>query len=317
MALLRTFEVAARHESFLKAAEELHITPSAVSQQVKGLEAMLGEKLFDRYPRRLQLTTAGRRLLPDLTRGIAILERAVAVLRTPHPTGTLTVSTGVSFALHWMLPRLPRLKLLAPDLTLVLRAEDRLVDLRGGEADVAVRFGTGQYPGLAAELLATDRVYPVCSPSLLRETDALAGLEALGRFPLIHDVTINPNEPWMGWSPWLREAGLTESESVGHLRISGGALVIEAALLGQGAALVRHALVDRLIAAGRLIRLPAPARTTEYSYHLVYPHNRSGSPAVTAFRDWLKDEFAGLERDLRGTTNNSNGPDFLLNRYEN
>ena len=299
LALLRTFEVAARRESFQKAADELHVTPSAVSQQIKGLEEILGEKLFDRRPRGLQLTPVGRRLLPELSRGMGVLETAVAAVRAPHPTGTLTVSTGVSFAVHWMLPRLPRLKARAPELELVLRAEDRLADLRGGEADCAVRFGTGPYPGLVAELLATDRVYPVCSPSLLWPTNALAEGGAFWHFPLIHDVAINPNEPWMGWSPWLREAGLVEGDAAGNLRVHGGVLAIEAALLGQGVALARHTLVDQMVAAGRLVRLPAAARTTEYSYHLVFPHERGGDPAMGAFCNWLKEEFDGLRPLMR------------------
>ncbi len=290
LTLLRTFEAAARHQSFRKAAGELHITPSAVSQQVKALEDFLAIPLFFRHPRTLRLTPEGHRLMPGLTRGLDHFVAALAELRAPLPTGTLTLSTAVSFALHWLLPRLPRFRSRWPGLTLTLVADDRLADLRAGGGDAAVRFGMGRYPGLQSDLIMADMVYPACSPALLAGEDRFRDPRALARATLIHDVGVQEGEPWMGWGPWLRDLGIEEEGAAGSMRVAGAALVIQAALSGIGVALVRHALVADLLATGRLVRLPMTARPTEYAHYLVYPGGRADRPAIAALRSWLREE---------------------------
>ena len=290
LTLLRTFEAAARHQSFRKAAEELHITPSAVSQQVKALEEHLGVALFVRHPRRVRLTADGERLMPGLTRGLDQVVGAVAELRAPPPTGTLTLNTAVSFALHWLLPRMPRFRARLPGLALTVVADDRLSDLRAGDGDAAIRFGTGRYPGLRSDLIMPDMVYPACSPALLADADLFRDPRALSRVTLVHDRDVRDGEPWMGWAPWLREIGLDETAVDGHLRVAGAALTIQAALVGLGVALVRHTLVADLVAAGRLVRLPLGVRRTEYAHHLVYPGGHAATPRITALRGWLMEE---------------------------
>lgn len=290
LTLLRTFEAAARHQSFRKAAEELHITPSAVSQQVKALEQHLGIDLFLRYSRRLRLTAEGARLMPGLTRGLEHVAAAVAELRAPPPTGTLTLNTAVSFAMHWLLPRMPRFRARLPGLALTLIADDRLSDLRAGGVDAAIRFGTGRYPGLRSDLIMPDMIYPACSPALLAAEDLFRDPQRLSRVTLIHDLDIKDGEPWMGWAPWLRELGLDEAAVDGHMRLAGAVLAIQAALVGLGVVLVRHALVADLGAAGRLVRLPLGVRRTEYAHYLVYPGGQADTPRITALRSWLAEE---------------------------
>jgi LysR family glycine cleavage system transcriptional activator len=292
LALLRTFEAAARHQSFRKAAEELHVTPSAVSQQIRTLEDQLGVALFARQPRSLRLTAEGRRLVPGLSRGLDQFAAALAELRAPVPTGPLTVSTSVSFALHWLLPRLPRFRARWPNLVLTILADDRLVDLRAGGADVAIRFGKGHYPGLRSDLILPDRVYAACSPALLAGEDRFRDPRALAHLPLIDDVEVQEGEPWMGWAPWLRELGLAEEALAGRLGVGGAALAIQAALAGLGVALVRHTLAGDLVATGRLVRLPLVARPTDYAYHLVCPGGRAELPGIAALRSWLREEAA-------------------------
>ena len=162
---LRAFEAAARHKSFSKAAEELHVTPAAISHQIHALEADLGVRLFHRMNRQIELTASGRLLLPGLSEAFAGIQSSVRRLRAHNETGTLTVTASPSFVAKWLVLRLHRFQEKIPAVDVRISATDEVVDLTTGDFDIAIRYGTGKYPGLDVELLFTNEVFPACSPS--------------------------------------------------------------------------------------------------------------------------------------------------------
>ena len=170
---LRAFEAAARHLSFTKAAEELHVTPAAISHQIKALEEQMGVPLFRRLTRALRLTQAGQAALPPMRDGFDKLADAVDLLRAHDESGAITVSLDPSFAAKWLVPRLDRFRAAHPDLDVRLDATDRLVDFQRDNVDLAIRYGGGHYPGLEAERLLSEEIFPVCSPNLRQGPEPL------------------------------------------------------------------------------------------------------------------------------------------------
>jgi LysR family glycine cleavage system transcriptional activator len=296
--LLRTFEAAARHLSFKAAAAELNVTPGAVSQQVRSLEGHLGVPLFSRGIRKVELTDRGRELLKGVSDGLQRLETATLQVREPHLAGTLRVTTVASFALHWLVPRLPQFRNRFPSIELVVDASPRTVDLLAGEADVAIRFGSGRYPGLDAELVMRDTIFPVCSPALLGGTMPRQAADLL-RYPLIHDAGATQGEPWATWSPWLREASL-DSPGATQLHFGDATLALAAALTGQGVMLARHSIAAAALASGKLIRpIASMARESDYAYYTVATKAAFTTPRLAVFRQWLLDECAAGLRETR------------------
>lgn len=301
LSALRAFEAAARHLSFKKAAEELHVTPAAISQQIKALEDYLGLALFRRLTRALELTAQGQAMLPMLRQGFDCLAAAVAATRQGVP-GTLTVTAPPSFASHWLVPRLPRLAAAYPDLPIRLVSSSDSVDKPGEsvvfEADprsvdgeVAIRYGTGHYPGLRVERLFAPDYVPVCSPGLAQAA-SLQQPADLCRQVLIHDETIVAGERSLGWPEWLAAAGVPAASCPRQVSFSNAVLVVDAAVAGQGVALSLRALVAADVAAGRLIipfdlALPSP-----YAYFLVMPEASAARTEVAALRQWLLAECA-------------------------
>ncbi len=286
--MLRVFEAAARHESFRRAAEELHVTPAAVSLRMRELEALLGTRLFERRPRGLRLTAAGRDYRAEVAAAMARIADATARLTAPGRDGPLRVGVGRSFALLWLLPRLAGFRLAHPGIDLRLDADDRLADPGPAGPDLAVRFGPGRYAGLRSELLMADSVVPVCAPALLgggapprRPADLLA-------FPLLHDDGLHAEETATGWPGWLADAGLGMPGAGIHL--PDAALVLQAALLGQGVALVRRSLAEAHLAAGRLVRVLGHEIPTAFAYWIVLPGGGPPDARAAAFRDWIRRE---------------------------
>jgi LysR family glycine cleavage system transcriptional activator len=295
--MLRAFEAAARHESFRRAAEELHVTPAAVSQQMRALEDVLGTALFERHARGLSLTVAGRGYRAEVAHALAAIDRATERLVRPGGEGVLRVAVPPSFATHWLLPRLPRFRDRHPGIDLRLLADARLADLRGGEADLAVRFGPGRWPGLPAELLMADEAFPACSPALLRGASAPRRPAELRAHPLLHDAGLGPDEPSLAWTAWLD--GAPAEGSMIHL--PDAATVLQAALLGHGIALVRRSLAAAYLDTGALLRLTDRTLRTEYAHWLVAPPARLEEPRPAAFAQWLREEAgAGPEFSPRG-----------------
>lgn len=280
----RSFESAARLQSFAKAAEELRVTPAAISHQVRALEDYLGVKLFIRTGRTVQLTEAGRELLPDLSAGFERMEAGLRRVRAARTdTGVVTVTMPPSFAAKWFVPRLEAMRAALPDVDVRVDTATRLVDFEADEIDLAIRYGLGGYEGVESVRLFGEEVFPVCSPLLAK---ALRGPGDLKRTLLIHDETTGKDPDFPDWRAWLQAAGAPEVDSERGLRFRLSSMAVQAAIDGQGVALGRRVLVEDDLLAGRLARpfeLALPARP---AYWLVTPRRALSRPG-TLLRDWL------------------------------
>ena len=305
LAVLRAFEAAARHLSFKKAAEELHVTPAAVSQQIKGLESYLGVPLFRRLTRALELTDQALAMLPKVREGFDCLAAAVDTTRRQQ-SGSLTVTAPPSFATQWLISRLPRFTSVHPEVELRLSSgpdsvdrrgetalfDEALIDPRQDASVVAIRYGTGSYPGYSVDRIFAPEYVAVCSPALLSGAAPLRVPADLCNQVLIHDETIGDETRQALWSEWLQAAGLPDIDADRGPRFSNSVLALEAALAGQGVALVLKLLVAADVAAGRLVipfdlALPSP-----YAYFLVTAEAVARREPVAAFRRWLLAEAA-------------------------
>lgn len=289
---LRAFEAAARHLSFTKAAAELHVTPSALSHRVNAVEEELGVKLFHRLTRRLELTPEGETLAQGMRRGLDEITRALAALDRDRASGPLVVSLLPSFATRWFVPRLSRFRARHPQIEVRVDAEPALVDLRAGDADLAIRFGRGEYPGLHVSKLMGDSVFPVCSPQLLAEVGAITQPEQITTFPLLHDAAAEKDGSGADWASWLRHVGTPDVPAREGTRLTHAILTIEAAINGLGLALARRTLVADDLAAGRLVRVLPHESPTLFSYYLVCLPESLDRWHVKALRDWVLDEVA-------------------------
>src|SRR5258708_30348102 len=207
LSALRAFEAAARLQSFSKAAGELNVTPAAISHQVHALEAGVGVSLFSRRNRAVELTASARVLLPGLSEAFTGIQTSVRRLRSHNDTGTLTVTASPSFAGKWLVQRLHRFQEHHPDIDVRISATDAVVDLTRGDFDIAIRYGTGRYPGLVVELLLKNEVCPACSPELLRHGPPLETPADLRHHALLHDQAVDRDPLVPTWSMWLKAAG--------------------------------------------------------------------------------------------------------------
>lgn len=289
---LRAFEAAARHLSFARAAAELHVTPAAISHQVKSIEDWLGVRLFKRLNRAVRLTEAGQACLPLLREGFDRLAEAMARARAPRGGGAVTVSVAPSFGAKWLVPRLDRFRERHPDIDLRISASMQLVDFARDDVQAALRYGTGRYPGLHVEFLMRTEVFPVCSPKLLKGPTALRAPADLARHTLLHDETglSDPSTP--DWPMWLRAAGVTGVDAARGLRFSFASMALDAALAGRGVALAQSVLVADDIAAGRLVKPFALSFPVDFAYYFVCLPDAMQDTRVRALRDWVVDEIA-------------------------
>lgn len=294
---LRVFTVAARHLSFTKAANELHLTQSAVSHRVCALEDELGMQLFNRFTRRLELTPAGRSLAQRVDRAVGDIAHAVADLDEESDERRLTVTMSPSLASRWLVPRLPRFHARNPDIELQVLADPNLLDLRSARIDVALRFGRGAYPGYAAAMLMPDSVFPVCSPSLIAKHGPVTSIEALLDLPLLHDSSSEGDGSGSDWRSWLDHLGRRDLDPNNGQRYSQAGLLIEAAIFGLGVALGRASLVSDLVADGTLV-CPLPlAAPTAFSYYLLALPEAAAQPKIVRFREWLQAEATAAIAD--------------------
>lgn len=282
---LRVFEAAARLLSFTRAADELAVTQAAVSHQIKSLEQWLGVPLFQRLPRRLELTDGGRELLAAIRDAFDRIEGAAARVRRNDGAGPLTVTVLPSFAAKWLVPRLGRFQTLHPDIEVRIAADTRLSRFDDG-VDLAIRAGRGDWPDLVCERLLREELYPVCSPRLLAGPVPLVEPADLKGHTLLHD------DFEQDWRMWLDAAGVTGVDWRRGPRFSDSSMVVQAAVEGQGVALARSALAQEDLKAGRLVRPFRIDIASRLAYYFVCPPSHASRPKVRAFRDWLMKEAA-------------------------
>jgi|SRR5215469_7350246 len=290
LSALRAFETAARHLSFSKAADELHVTPAAISHQIHALEDDLGVRLFHRMNRSIELTASGRVLLPGLSEAFAGIQSAVGRLRTHNDTGALTVTASPSVAAKWLVPRLQRFQQQRPQVDVRISATDEIVDLTKGDFDIAIRYGCGKYPGLDVELLFTNEVFPACSPQLLTAGPPLRTPEDLLRHTLIHDQAVERDPLVPTWSMWLKAAGIKDVRASAGLTFNSIYLALDAAIAGHGVVLAYSTIAAADLAAGRLVRLFSLALPDQFAYYIVTAPGALERTKVRVFRNWLRQE---------------------------
>jgi LysR family glycine cleavage system transcriptional activator len=290
LSALRAFEAAARLVSFSRAADELHVTPAAVSHQIHALEQDLGVKLFNRLNRSIELTASARVLLPGLTEAFAGIQSSVRRLRAHNDTGTLTVTASPSFAAKWLVLRLHRFQEQCLDVDVRISATDDLVDLTKGDFDIAIRYGTGNYPGLEVELLFTNEVFPACSPQLLANGPPLRTPDDLPLHNLIHDQAVERDPLVPTWPMWLKAAGVKNVPAATGLSFNNMHLAMDAAIAGHGVVLAQSTIAAADLAAGRLVRLFSLALPDQFAYYIVTALGTLERPKIRAFRDWLRCE---------------------------
>ncbi len=283
---LKAFEVAARHESFTRAAGELNVTQGAVSHQVKALEEELGLRLFLRERQRLVITDAGRIYLETVRDAFDRIAAGTEKLLQRQNSGVLTVSTSPNFAAKWMVHRLSRFAEANPGIDLRIGATAQHVDFARDDVDVAIRHGDGSWPGLHVTRLCAEELFPVCSPALLKGRNALRNPADLARHTLLHI-----DEP-QDWAKWLDAAGIRNVEASRGPVFSQRSMAIDAAIDGQGVALARTALCAGDLLAGRLARPFDFALQVPYAYWILCPKASAELPKIAAFRAWLLAEAA-------------------------
>ncbi|MCD9032313.1 LysR family transcriptional regulator [Luteimonas sp. Y-2-2-4F] len=281
LSALAAFESAARHQNFAHAAEELHLTPSAVSHHVRKLEARLGVPLFRRHARGVALTAEGRRLADTAGGAINDLDAVMRDLRAGlDDRHTVHLTTLHSFAFAWLVPRLPDLAARHPDIRLRVDTGFALTRFDEAGPDLGIRFGPGHWPGLTTHLLLEEALFPVASPRLPGIGD-IRGPGDIPRFPLVADLS------HLGWHDWLRGNGVRGADIAPRFVFSDSTDMLEAAAQGLGVALAREHVVTPWLGDGRLVRLPGPAIAGRYAYHVVYPSHRRPRPAARRVADWL------------------------------
>jgi LysR family glycine cleavage system transcriptional activator len=287
---LRAFEAVARRLSFSRAAEELNVTPGAVSQQIGMLEKLLGQTLFVRTKRSVALSEAAARMLPEIQSGLETLARAVRNTVVPAGSGTLTISVAPSFASKWLMPRLSDFTEKYPDIDLRVSATVALADLARDNVDLAIRLGHGPYRDVRAEPLFGEGLTPLCSPELLRRKGRLRTPDDLRRHKLIHDTSIPGENEQSSWRRWLDFAG---AKAVSHhrgIRFSLAELAMQAAIDGAGVVLARVVLAENDIRTGRLVRPFDIVLPLDVTYFLVLPRHSAPRREVSCFRAWMAEQ---------------------------
>lgn len=288
---LRAFEAAARHMSFRAAAEELAVTPTAISHQIRDLETACGTALFRRRPRPVSLTEAGKRLYPVLRESFDSMSAGIATLRETRERSPLRVTTTNAFAHRWLVPRLPLWRAAYPGCMLEVIGTDDVVDLRAGQADVAIRYARTAPPGLLGREILRDMFWPMCSPALLVANGVPKCPAEILRLPLIHMQWQESEPEPPAWNNWMATVGADAAE--GHaLWFREELHAIEAVIGGQGVGLCSDVLVARELQVGALVKLgERPLAGFGFFTARVPGHRRE--PAILAFEDWVAEQASG------------------------
>jgi LysR family glycine cleavage system transcriptional activator len=287
---LRSFDAAARHQSFTRAADELCVTQGAVSHQVKALEDELGVRLFSRARNGIVITHAGRDYLSVVREAFDRIALGTEQLVQRQRSGPLTVSTSPDFAAKWLVYRLGRFSAAHPEIEVNVSANMHHVDFASEEVDVAIRHGLGNWPGLDAVNLCREELFPVCSPGLVHRLGGIRGPEIIARLPLFH---LNDRRDWL---KWLEMAGLSGVRPLSGPVFNHASMLIDAIIVGQGIALARTTLAAADMLGGRLARLCSAALPLSNTYWIVCPKPARDLPKIVTFRQWL---LAEAENDAR------------------
>jgi LysR family glycine cleavage system transcriptional activator len=295
---LRAFEAAARHLNFSRAADELAVTPGAVSQQIQNLEDYVGAALFKRTPKGLLLTDAAQTALPALREAFDRLAEAASLLTAAVDGRRLTVSVAPSFAAKWLVPRLGLFEAAHPQVDVWLSADMEVVDFALGEIDLAIRYGAGRYPGLEVVKLMSETVIPVASPEYL-EANPIGEPSDLANHILLHDGSPDADDSCPDWSMWLAARQVKGVDGARGPRFNQSSLVIEAAAAGRGVALAKRALAQADLDSGRLVAPLQDATAVDFAYFVVHPKAKGRLPQVKAFVGWITAQAAAHEELLR------------------
>lgn len=286
---LRAFGAVGRHLSFGRAAEELHVTAAAVSQQIKNLEGFLGVQLFRRHGRRIALTEAGRQLLPGIEKGFGELEDALRPFSTPSKATYISCSTVGAFAARWLVPRLQRWMAAYPDIDIRISAFRDVIDFAEQDIDLAIRLVTGEESVLHSEFLLQERVVPMCSPTLLDSEFPLRHPSDLRHHQLIH-FTPQAGQLNTRWADWMDIAGVDDVDPNRGIFLNEGAAALNAAVAGQGVVLAPSGIAGQEIEASTLIIPFEIELPTHLAWYIIMPEANLARPEIVAFKEWLLDE---------------------------
>lgn len=290
---IQAFEAVARKENYADAALELNVTPAAIGQQVRALEAWIGKPLFMRLgsgTNRLSLTDSARVALPEFTEGLNRLDAGLRQLRQRGQRSLVTISASQAVVSRWLLPRLHLFTTKYPAIDVRLDVSDNLADIEHGEADLGIRCGAGRWEGLMATELMDEEVFPVSSPTLLSGGNP-DSIEDMAGLTLIHDLTLAQTTAFPSWTTWFARQGYHKEHVSEGLKINSAAAVIQAALAVQGVALARRRFVVSELQTGQLVRLlPEISWPVPWHYFIVQPLHLPLPEPVAQFRQWLRHE---------------------------
>lgn len=288
---LRVYEASARHLSFVKASEELSVTPAAISHQAKNLEEYLGLKLFQRQSRGLLLTESGQLLLTELRDVFLRLDKAMEQVVSSGAPKSITISVAPTFAVMWLIPRLQKFYALHPGIDVRISTSLDLVDFQHDDFDAAIRLGTGQWFGLETIKLFEESVTPMCSPRLLEGLSALNSPDDLRNHVLLHNHSMDYDPQAPTWDTWLNAAGASHVEASRGTHFSLPDHGMQASIDGAGVVLGWRSLAASDIAAGRIVAPFDLSLPLGSSFYLVYPEAHGPRPNIAAFRNWLLKEL--------------------------
>ena len=298
IAALRAFEATSRHLSFTKAADELFITQSAISHQIRNIEQLWDFKLFERNGRRLIITKEGQLLAPVVRDFLDNMNRTLDEIKNTESRSSIRISLVQSLAVKWLVPRLGKFRENYPDISVWISTTDELVNFSTDEVDIAIRLGHGEWPDLHIDPLLQEYVFPVCSPNFLKRFTPPESPTDLVRYPLLyrHSFDICPR-----WRDWFRDAGIEIHALPRGSHFPDTSMAVQAAVDHQGIALARSAHVEEELASRRLTKLFNVYSESPVSYYLVCPHKIVTQPRIAAFREWLLKEAELSQKSFDST----------------
>jgi len=297
LSAINTFSIAAQEANFTRAADILHITPSAVSHRIKALEQQLNVKLFARQAKGVVLTSAGAILLSHINAGMKNIHQGLELCQFSSQREKLTIAVIPSLCLNWLMKRLPSFYHENPNIDLELVMSDQLVDFNARQIDAHIHFGSGEYYGLKSVFLGGESVYPVCHPELLKDLSHTSVASLMHRYPLLHyKAGIEDRPGGVSWVQWLTHFGLEKPANTRQLWFSHLSMSISAACSKQGIALGWHKIVSEDIHKGNLVKIEDSTQQTLFNYYLVMSEKQWCHPNMQCFSRWLLAQFNQEQR---------------------